>query len=319
MSSSDDEVDETPFVQYSARPEWSDVVPVEQEDGGKGEVVAIMYSENYRVTMNYFRAVLRSGEVSERVLQLTSDCILMNAANYTVWHYRRKCLKEMKDLDVKEELDFVERLATIHPKNYQLWFHRQAIVEHFKEPGDEDRFTRKALMQEPKNYHAWGYRQFYLKQFDLFEGELAYVDELLKLDVRNNSAWAHRHYVIANTTTWDGEGVRAREIKYALAVIRRTPNNESAWNYLNGCVLGSEYKLFPEIEASCTELHEKHIPSPFIAETLVRIYEQQIRSGDPTNLTKAHELLEDLVKFDSIREKYWHYRKQKLPSPEIVK
>ena len=35
--------------------------------------------------MDYFRALLRSGEKSERALQLTGEIISMNPTNYNVW------------------------------------------------------------------------------------------------------------------------------------------------------------------------------------------------------------------------------------------
>jgi protein farnesyltransferase/geranylgeranyltransferase type-1 subunit alpha len=37
---------------------------------------------------DYFRGVMRTGEKSPRVLELTADALNMNAANYTVWQYR---------------------------------------------------------------------------------------------------------------------------------------------------------------------------------------------------------------------------------------
>lgn len=38
-----------------------------------------------RETMDYFRAVVKASEVSDRALRLTDEVIRLNAANYTAW------------------------------------------------------------------------------------------------------------------------------------------------------------------------------------------------------------------------------------------
>jgi protein farnesyltransferase/geranylgeranyltransferase type-1 subunit alpha len=96
---------------FSDRPGWEDVVPVPQDDGPNA-LVKIAYSPSCKChitpfhllvlqdryksgyvlltladqqLMDLFRAILRSGELSERVLDLTEDLLDENAANYTVW------------------------------------------------------------------------------------------------------------------------------------------------------------------------------------------------------------------------------------------
>lgn len=70
-------------IPYSQRREWSDVIPIPQDDG-PDPVVSIAYKDEFRETMDYFRAVYHSNERSARALDLTSDAIKLNAGNYTV-------------------------------------------------------------------------------------------------------------------------------------------------------------------------------------------------------------------------------------------
>ncbi|RWW24436.1 hypothetical protein GW17_00011273 [Ensete ventricosum] len=80
MPSSDDEADRIPL---SARPEWSDVRPVPQDDG-PNPVAPIAYRDEFRETMDYFRAVYLADERSRRAIDLTTEVIGMNPGNYTV-------------------------------------------------------------------------------------------------------------------------------------------------------------------------------------------------------------------------------------------
>jgi len=62
-------------------------------------------------------------EYSERALELTKDCIRQNAANYSVWEYRRRILKELNS-DLNDEFEYCTKCLLKNIKNFQIWHHR---------------------------------------------------------------------------------------------------------------------------------------------------------------------------------------------------
>ena len=81
-----------PF-EWTVAEAFPDLEPLPQDDG-PDPVVQIAYSAEFVATMDIFRRVLAIGEFSERTLRLSAEVIELNAANYTAWQYRRKCLDE---------------------------------------------------------------------------------------------------------------------------------------------------------------------------------------------------------------------------------
>eukprot|EP01137_Pigoraptor_chileana_P009429 Opistho-2@57691 len=302
----DDSASDEEYVLYRNRPEWSDVAPVPQDDG-PSPVVAIAYTEEFRDSMDYFRAVLKSNERTLRALELTADVIRGNAANYTAWHYRRLLLEALNS-DLREELAYCGDLALSNPKNYQIWYHRRVIVERLGDPSEELDFTAAALAKDSKNYHAWTHRQWVNRTFALWDGERTFVDRLLREDIRNNSAWNHRHFVVTHTTGWTGETVVA-ETEYALAIIRRAPNNESPWSYIRGLLRDRRMLDFPALVDACEELYSKSVRSPHLLGALVDIRIEQGRHADAKAFCDA--LGNDI---DTIRKKYWEFRVSRIPA-----
>ncbi|XP_065184955.1 protein farnesyltransferase/geranylgeranyltransferase type-1 subunit alpha-like [Sycon ciliatum] len=302
--------DEDSYVLYRDREEWKDIEPVAQDDG-PFPVVQIAYSTEFKDCYDYFRAILKKSEMSKRAYALTSDALKFNLANYTVWHYRRKLIDALS-LDLKEELEFVSEVILDTPKNYQAWHHRQVIVEKCGEPGDELSFTRKILDLDAKNYHAWQHRQWVLRHFSLWENELQFVDTLLRYDLRNNSAWNERYYTVTCTTGFTDE-IIVREVKYAMQFIHRAPNNESAWNYLQGVTTQRNLRDFPTLKEECLKMLENSVRSPYLLAFLVDLLEDEAENGDAQSLEKAKEFCRSLeTQDDTIRKNYWRYRANHL-------
>lgn len=205
---------------------------------------------------------LRSDILHEDLLEVAESLISLNDGHYTAWYataqpsrlfrYVRRSVIERLSLDLHKELDWVRRFATSKAKNYQLWHHRQWIVDKLDDPSDE--LSRLAFLvddnsaesdadtagdsdseeeqrkRDQKNYHAWQYRQWLVRRFSLPAApELALTERLIEEDAFNNSAWNHRAFIVHRM---EPPGLdKASELLFADQRLARYPSNRSAHNY----------------------------------------------------------------------------------------
>jgi len=291
---------------YAENPDWADVTPIPLPYSATEPVVQIMYSERFKDVYSYVGAVMKLKEYSLRALALTTDAIELNAANYTVWHYRREILRTLK-MDLAEEFDYTESVMQEQPKNYQVWHHRRCLIEMTGDASAELALTKNTLNMDSKNYHAWDHRQWVLREYQCWDDELSYIDTLLKEDLRNNSAWNHRYFVIDNTVGYSRETVVA-ELEYCFSYIDKAPNNESSWNYANGIVKkgGYNYTHYPIFKVYCAKLLDANVPSPYLLSTMAEILIAEKEHG------QAKELYSKLTEIDSVRKGYWQFRSSQL-------
>lgn len=302
--------------------DWSDVEPVPQDDG-PDPVVTIAYSSQFRTLMDYFRAVLKSQEYSQRALMLTQAVLQQNAANYTVWQYRRDCLQALS-ADLNAELDYVDGFAEDNPKNYQIWNHRREIVGSLQDASRELAFTEKVFAVDAKNYHAWAHRQWALKTFSLWDGELEFVEALLEDDIRNNSAWNQRWFVVHNRPagktssgpqTQPSIEVCEAEIAFSWGALQKVKNNESAWNYLRGWAMAC-----PSLRQGILERCEGMIAgteagNPLAVGLSADLWELE---GSAAGREKAAGCFALLLDIDKIRTKSWRARFDAVSQPSAT-
>ncbi|KAH6612675.1 hypothetical protein C7974DRAFT_82635 [Boeremia exigua] len=299
---------------------WADVEPLPQDDGGMHPLAAIAYTQEYSEAMGYLRAVMANNEFSERGLGLTEHIINMNPAHYTVWLYRAKTISELKK-PLEDEIKWLNPTALKHLKNYQIWHHRQTIIDALGSPEGEGDFVAQMLEKDEKNYHVWSYRQWLVKRFNLFDKpeELKWTESMIEADVRNNSAWNHRYYLVIGSREGHApsQEIVQREIEYTKQAIRKAPQNQAPWNYLTG-ILRAGQQPKSAVKSFAAEFADIESPdevySSHALDLLADIYAEE--ENNKESAVKALDLL--ATRYDPIRANYWNYRKSLLNQPEVA-
>ncbi|KAI0015335.1 protein prenylyltransferase [Xylariomycetidae sp. FL0641] len=225
------------MASYALDPDWDDVTPIPQVEP-EGALAAIAYPDDYSESMGYLRAVMAANEQSKRCLKLTEHIISMNPAHYTVWLYRFELVKAL-DIPIPDELAWLNGVSLQHLKNYQIWHHRQQLMEHYvpslissssttdeaaaaggekkakANPAlvqlatSERRFLQRMLDEDTKNYHVWTYRQYLIRKVGGWGlAELSSAAAMIDGDVRNNSAWSHRFFLVFSDPAHTSEPAR---------------------------------------------------------------------------------------------------------------
>ncbi|ODQ67181.1 protein prenylyltransferase [Nadsonia fulvescens var. elongata DSM 6958] len=309
--------------------DYSDLTIIPHSDGPT-PLAPILYSENYSKAMGILRALMANQELSERALDLTTEIIDQNPAHYTVWAYRVNIIQELGVDFLINELEWVDSIAMEATKNYQIWPHRQIILNMMSsipeikdkiDVGAELALVDTLLEDDNKNYHVWSYRQWLFNRFDLsFSREDTFTRYMIDLDVRNNSAWNYRFFLLSATVLKPSSvfdlDILAEELDYIFANIEKAPQNQSPWSYLEGVMkhvgqnlsdLEDRFTRFANIGSEGESDVEPLVRSSHALNILAKIYASK---GQKTLAIKALDLLANT--YDPIREGYWAYRKSQL-------
>lgn len=283
---------------------------------------------------------MAADECSPRCLRLTEHIISMNPAHYTVWLYRFKIISVLK-LSIPDELTWLNQVALANLKNYQIWNHRQLLMDYYYPVIEEETATVRTLarsetafittmlVEDAKNYHVWSYRQYLVGKLSMWtSSELGSTQNLIEEDVRNNSAWSHRFYLVFSDPTGSTAGsgptehdpkvpetTLNREIGYAQEKIALAPQNQSPWNYLLGVLAKGGRKLatvqeFAEQYITALGEDAEEVRSSHALDFLAKVYHE---NGDKEKATLCLRRLSE--KWDPVREGYWKYRTTLLEGP----
>ena len=174
---------------------WKDIIPISQFSESI-TIARMNYPEEYKELMDYFRGIISKKEISLRVYELTTEVIKENATNYVAWYIRRLCIDKIKEINLNNELLWLDSIMVLNQKNYQIWHHRKVIIDKLNDCSHEKNIMEKVFKSDSKNFHAWTHRIWMIRRFNNIENEFEFIENLLNDDIKNNSVWNYRFFLV---------------------------------------------------------------------------------------------------------------------------
>jgi protein farnesyltransferase/geranylgeranyltransferase type-1 subunit alpha len=221
---------------------------------------------------------------------------------------------------VDQDLALAAELGGSNPKNYQIAFHRRAVLEALGI--DEDRarqelnYITMVLQQDGKNYHMWSSRQWLIRTAGspaLWEEEISFVNDMIAEDCRNNSAWNQRWFAVHQGKREAlSKDVAHREADYAIEIAQIDPYNESPWRYLIG-IVKENCSLVDHYEQAAADVKTVLSQAQRDPEGCANLNSARIdlleMKGVKDSIEEALELCKSMsAEHDTIRKKYWDLR-----------
>jgi protein farnesyltransferase/geranylgeranyltransferase type-1 subunit alpha len=134
------------------------------------------------------------------------------------------------------ELLWTATLGGDNPKNYQIWYHRRALLEHYaaaysSSSNQEEEDKHK---EHKEHYH----HDHWISITDIGTSELDYIGTVLHVDGKNYHAWSHRQWVVGNiiattmnSSNSNSSSIWSAEMEYTTRLLEIDVRNNSAWNH----------------------------------------------------------------------------------------
>lgn len=176
---------------------------------------------------------------TQQNIQSTSIILMINADNFSAWNQRRRAILNGV-LSLEMEFQFVEFIASKHPKSSELWFHRRWLLN--KNPTminfeKEMQFCTLICEIYPRNYYCWTYRiyivtHYYKNDKYKLKQEIENTIQFIKKHIGDYSAMVYLQQLLLQISESNQlKEILIEQLYYNQLWIHYYPGHEALWQH----------------------------------------------------------------------------------------